>query len=62
MTIRNALALLFLTCSLGGCAAVAAGGAVVGATGAVIGGAVATTASVTTAAVDLAIPDNDDED
>jgi len=47
---------------LSGCAAVAVGSAVVGTAGAVVGTTVSATTTVAGTAIDLAIPDGDDEE
>ena len=54
---------LILICAghLPGCAAVTVGGAIVGTTATVVGTSVKATTTVTGAAIDLAIPDDDDE-
>lgn len=48
--------------TLSGCAAVAVGGAVVGVTTAAVGTTVKATTAVAGAAIDVAIPDGDDDD
>ncbi len=62
MNLRMLVLALIAAPTLGGCAAVAVTGAVVGGTAKVATTAVGATVGVTTTAVDLVIPDGDDED
>ncbi|WP_321339935.1 hypothetical protein [Breoghania sp.] len=62
MNLRMLVLALIAAPTLGGCAAVAVTGAVVGGTAKVATTAVGATVGVTTTAVDLVIPDGDDEE